>query len=275
MAWGVGIILHTAIVIILNLLNNSKQISLAIHASITMITSSYLIWNDWWDDNRLNWILFAIVPLILIWLNHFGLYRILRKSDLSGKSRFDYLVEKETNKLRIAGHDIAPENAKKIVMNRVLLQNHILIYAAVNTFLFVVNLLNDVDYWWFLWPTISWGMNILFHALYYVNLKKKTLGEKITFKYLLAYPLTLGLYLVFVDAFSDSELNWFWWPVGGLIVLSLIIAKLSSWMQMKNNSRAPVPAKQIKEDPIRRFCRNCGAPIKQGFQFCESCGQRI
>ncbi|MHA1521914.1 MAG: 2TM domain-containing protein [Promethearchaeota archaeon] len=290
MGWGVAILTHTSVVFIVNFLDNAKQASLAIHASITMITASYLIWNDWWDNNQLNWIIFAVVPLVLIWLNHYGLYRMLRKSDLSGKSRFDYLVEKELNKLGQAGIQLSQQNVKKVVMNRVLLQNHILIYAAVNLFLFLVNLYNGVNYWWFLWPTISWGVNILFHAFYYVNLKKRTLGEKITVKYLLAYPFTIGLYLVFVDVFSDSHFNWFWWPVAGLIVLSLIIAKMSSSIQVRKNAkpkestqkskkRTPRDTTSPKPDgrdkPVRQFCRNCGEQIKPNHQFCEACGHRL
>ena len=50
----------------------------------------------------------------------------------------------------LRGKQITPDSAKKIVMNRILLQNHIIIYALVNIFLFVVNYLNDVDYWWFM-----------------------------------------------------------------------------------------------------------------------------
>ncbi|MHA1673997.1 MAG: 2TM domain-containing protein [Promethearchaeota archaeon] len=290
MGWAVVVLIHTAVVFIINFLDNAKQASLAIHASITMITASYLVWNDWWDNNRLNWILFAVVPLVLIWLNHYGLYRILRKSDLSGKSRFDYMVEKELQKLGRAGEQLSQDDVKKVVMNRVLLQNHILIYAAVNLFLFLINLYTGANYLWFLWSTISWGVNILFHAFYYVNLKKRTLGQKITVKYLLAYPFTIGLYLVFVDVFSDGNFNWFWWPVAGLAIVSMIIAKVSSTMQVRKNASpkskprttskrskrvSAKPQGEVREQPVRQFCRNCGAQIKPNHQFCESCGHRL
>ncbi|WP_457557814.1 2TM domain-containing protein [Candidatus Harpocratesius sp.] len=275
--WGMLILIHTVAVVILNFLSNSKQASLAIHASITMITSSYLIWNDWWDNHRLNWILFAVVPLVLIWINHFILYQMMKKSDLSGKSRLDLLIQREYDKFRLEGRTISVPVTKKIVMNRLLLQNHIFIYAAVNLFLFLVNYFNNVDYWWFLWPTISWGMNILFHALIYVNIKKRSFGEKVTIKYFLVFPLTIAVYLIFIDVFSDNHFNWFWWPVGGIVIISLIVAKISSNQQIRKKASVKLIKKEKRQSSKleRRFCRNCGAPIKPNFQFCEVCGQRI
>lgn len=289
-AWGAAVLAHTAIVFILNFLSKTHQASLAIHATITMITSSYLIWNDWWDDNRLNWILFAVVPLVLIWINHLVLYQFIKKSELSGKSRLDGIVTREYNKYRMEGYTISLPVAKKIVLNRLLLQNHIAIYAAVNLFLFIINYLNNVDYWWFLWPTISWGMNILFHALIYVNIKKRSLGEKMSIKYFVVIPVTIAVYLGFVDVFSDSHFNWFWWPVGGIIIISLIVAKISSNRQVRRQAAVktpksvkrvsaapnkPVLSQNDSHMPQRRFCRNCGAQLKPNFNFCEVCGQKI
>ncbi|MHA1776447.1 MAG: hypothetical protein DRO88_03475 [Promethearchaeia archaeon] len=278
-AWGAMVLIHTAIVVIINFLSRTHQASLAIHASITMIISSYLIWNDWWDNQRLNWIIFAIVPLVLIWINHLILYQFIKKSELSGKSRLDGIVEREYNKYRMEGRAISLPLTKKVVMNRLLLQNHIMIYAAVNLFLFFVNYFNDVDYWWFLWPTISWGMNILFHALIYVNIKKRSLGEKMSIKYFIVIPVTLAVYLGFVDVFSDSHFNWFWWPVGGIVILSLIIAKISSNRQIRHQALTQTKKSSIPNSaeniPQRRFCRNCGAPLKPNFQFCEVCGEKL
>jgi hypothetical protein len=53
-------------------------------------------------------------------------------------------------------------------MNR-LLQNHgfrlhLIIYAAVNVLLLVINLLTAPDKLWFYWPLIGWGIGLAGHA---------------------------------------------------------------------------------------------------------------
>jgi hypothetical protein len=53
---------------------------------------------------------------------------------------------------------------------------------------------------------MSWGMNILFHAASNSIVKKKAIGERITGKIFITYPLTICMYLVFVDGFSNGGL---------------------------------------------------------------------
>jgi hypothetical protein len=42
---------------------------------------------------------------------------------------------------------------------------HLVVYVAVNTLLMVINLFTSVDYLWFWWPLLGWGVGLLFHAL--------------------------------------------------------------------------------------------------------------
>jgi hypothetical protein len=44
---------------------------------------------------------------------------------------------------------------------------HLLVYLAVNTGLFVINLLtrNGDGTWWFYWPLAGWGIGLAIHAL--------------------------------------------------------------------------------------------------------------
>ncbi|MHA1672989.1 MAG: zinc-ribbon domain-containing protein, partial [Promethearchaeota archaeon] len=80
------------------------------------------------------------------------------------------------------------------------------------------------------------------------------------------------------------------WPVGGLALVSMIIAKVSSSMQVKNNASpkskprtaskrnqlvSAKPLNEVREQPARQFCRNCGAQIKPNHQFCEGCGHQL
>jgi hypothetical protein len=41
---------------------------------------------------------------------------------------------------------------------------HLIVYAAVNFLLLVINLLSDRGHLWFYWPLIGWGIALLGHA---------------------------------------------------------------------------------------------------------------
>lgn len=41
---------------------------------------------------------------------------------------------------------------------------HLAVYAAVNTFLFLINWISNSGDWWFLYPLIGWGIAIVIHA---------------------------------------------------------------------------------------------------------------
>lgn len=41
---------------------------------------------------------------------------------------------------------------------------HVLVYAVVNTALFLIDLLTGGG-WWFFWPLLGWGIALLLHAL--------------------------------------------------------------------------------------------------------------
>ena len=41
---------------------------------------------------------------------------------------------------------------------------HLIVYICVNSFLIIVNLLNSESGYWFLFPTIGWGIGLFSHA---------------------------------------------------------------------------------------------------------------
>ncbi|MCB1485746.1 MAG: 2TM domain-containing protein [Hyphomicrobiaceae bacterium] len=53
-------------------------------------------------------------------------------------------------------------------MDRILrdhgFRTHLIIFAAVNVGLFVINLLSHQPDYWFKWPLIGWGIGLLGHA---------------------------------------------------------------------------------------------------------------
>ncbi|UYP45836.1 hypothetical protein NEF87_002121 [Candidatus Lokiarchaeum ossiferum] len=289
MSWGIAIVLHAAIIILINIFDNTYDRSLAIHASITIITSAYLIWNDWFEDRKIQWFIFAVIPLALIWLNHYGINKIVKPQFGNSDSRFNHMVLREMENI---DPEVKEPNriARKIVLNRLVFVNHVIIYIAVNSFLFILNILNGLDYAWFLWPAMSWGVNIFFHAIFYFASKKKAFGQKMSIKIFLAYPASISLYLVFVDGFSDGRFNWFWWAVIPIALISLLIVRGRSEKKMKdNNQKVITPTQksqpgyqyqqpirvQVQNVVIRKFCAKCGKPTKRGHKFCEFCGFQI
>lgn len=48
---------------------------------------------------------------------------------------------------------------------RLALKVHVMVFAVVNVGLFLINLLSDPSYLWFLYPLVSWGMALLLHAI--------------------------------------------------------------------------------------------------------------
>ena len=53
---------------------------------------------------------------------------------------------------------------------------HLIVYAAVNIFMILYNLLANPGYYWFVWPLIGWGIGISVHALS-VFLKGRLFGR--------------------------------------------------------------------------------------------------
>ena len=294
MSWGIGIALHALVNFVLNVYQNTYDRSLAITSSVTMIISAYLIWNDWFDNHQLEWFLFAIVPLGLIWLNHYVIHKIIKPKFGKSDSIYKKWVFREMENL---SPDINDPNriARKIVISRIIFRNHVIIYLVVNVFLFIVNAVNGLSNSWFLWPAMSWGINILFHAASNSIVKKKAIGEKITGKIFITYPLTICLYLVFVDGFSNGRFNWFWWAVVPIALLSLLISSIrrrtpSNIGVRKTRKRLTPNNKTINKIRIqqhsqpqlpsqtsnRRFCPQCGKPVTgPNHVFCEFCGLNL
>ncbi|GAA0441599.1 2TM domain-containing protein [Lentibacillus halophilus] len=43
--------------------------------------------------------------------------------------------------------------------------SHLIVYGLVNTLLFVINMVTNPDYWWFLYALGGWGIGIIIHGL--------------------------------------------------------------------------------------------------------------
>ncbi|AXI08556.1 histidine kinase [Oceanobacillus sp. 143] len=54
--------------------------------------------------------------------------------------------------------------AKKRVQNLKEFYQHLLSYVLVNTMLFIINMVTDPSYWWFIFPLMGWGIGLIAHA---------------------------------------------------------------------------------------------------------------
>nr|WP_290666114.1 2TM domain-containing protein [Ardenticatena sp.] len=43
-------------------------------------------------------------------------------------------------------------------------KQHVLVYACVNLFLVILNVMFSPDVWWFIFPAMGWGIGLAFHA---------------------------------------------------------------------------------------------------------------
>ncbi len=64
-------------------------------------------------------------------------------------------------------NDVPAENNETAERDRAIrrLRRHILVYAAVSSALFLIDLLTPGP-WWFLWPIFGWGVAVAAHWLY-------------------------------------------------------------------------------------------------------------
>ncbi|MHA2001748.1 MAG: 2TM domain-containing protein [Promethearchaeota archaeon] len=240
--WSTIIIIHTVIVIIANFYEDTLETQLAVDGIITIVSSAYFIWNDWYVNRQLEWVGFVVIPLILIWLNHFALYRRLKKKSqkalaspgTTGKiNHFDRKVEKELKLLdkNIVGDPTA--TAHRIVISKIILRNHIIIYFTVNLFLFFLGYTQGIDFSWFDYSSISWGVAIIFQSFLYLRTSKESMGKKIARKYLLILPASVGLYFLLVSGIFGEDTTWLIWAVLGMVALSLIIMKAKANHKLK------------------------------------------
>ena len=48
---------------------------------------------------------------------------------------------------------------------------HLVVYLAVNGFLFLINFVSDRGNWWFYWPMLGWGIAIVIHAAVFFGIE--------------------------------------------------------------------------------------------------------
>ena len=57
------------------------------------------------------------------------------------------------------------EKAKKRVEEIKGFYSHLIVYAAVNVVLVIINLVTSPGVLWFYWPMLGWGIGLFFHGM--------------------------------------------------------------------------------------------------------------
>ncbi len=128
--------------------------------------------------------------------------------------------------------------AKEIVMRRLILKVHGIVYLLVNLLLFIINIMTNSQYWdaysssytnkgeylWHLWPIVCWGIALLIHAFNYVTYRKGLIlsaSAGFIAYHTFVYCIVNGL-LLFINWFTQGIISWALWPLGfwgfGLII---------------------------------------------------------
>ncbi len=301
LCWGLGLAIHFWVIYILTLNLPGNKIGLYIHLSVQGSLILFLFLLDLFTSSRLDWFYFPSLPLAVAAAIHYGVeyYRQPRK-DLGNQhdhlySRYYEMLAQE--KYHLGGAESARNEflARKIVLMRVSFYIHAVVFFSGFSFFFLINLLTNFRTIWFQWPVMPWALGLFEHGVA-VNFQiRRYRGEFPTKWYHLWYPAGVCIYLMFIDLFTGSGLDWSYYPIlfiAGLAVLAVGLTHelpqrkmVTPYDEVKESSIAPIhPPTKISDEELsessqqaqkHRFCSGCGAEIESQYRFCQYCGKKI
>ncbi|MHA1672855.1 MAG: 2TM domain-containing protein [Promethearchaeota archaeon] len=109
--------------------------------------------------------------------------------------------------------------AKEIIIQRLFLILHVLLYFFVNLLLLTINYLTSWSYPWFLWSITGWGIVLGTHSFQYLLYKRGVVNlSTLGMTYHLWGYVILNLFLLFVNYFTNDPIwtfhPWFWFSLG-------------------------------------------------------------
>ncbi|TFH28051.1 MAG: 2TM domain-containing protein [Promethearchaeota archaeon] len=105
--------------------------------------------------------------------------------------------------------------AKEIILQRLFLILHSLLYFFVNLLLFAINFLTYQSYPWFLWSITGWGVVLSTHSFQYILYKRGVVNlSTLGMAYHLFGFIIINLFLLFTNFFTNPTIwtfnPWFW-----------------------------------------------------------------
>ncbi len=181
---------------------------------------------------------------------------------------------------------------------------HFAVILTVSVYLFLLNVITRVNYPWFAWPVAAMGIGLGEHFVAYKRIKRIESGQMVPRLHTLWYPAVVCFFLVFVDIFSNGHVNWFWWPVVPIMLVSFVIidsitrhrenlrtryhehqARSRENVNFNTQENASYSQEERREVVLerkdnatqseRKFCPRCGEVNSPGHGFCEYCGLKF
>ncbi|MHA1519181.1 MAG: 2TM domain-containing protein [Promethearchaeota archaeon] len=121
--------------------------------------------------------------------------------------------------------------AKEIILQRIFLILHGLLYIFVNLLLFAINYLTNWEYPWFLWAVTGWGIILSTHSLQFILYKKGVVNlSTLGMVYHVWGFIIINLFLLFISFFTNDPMwsfhPWFWISFGSWSAILIIHAVL-------------------------------------------------
>ena len=175
---------------------------------------------------------------------------------------------------------------------------HFAVILTVSVYLFLLNVITGVNYPWFAWPVAAMGIGVGEHFVAYKRIKRIESGQMVARLHTLWYPTVVCFFLIFVDIFSNGHLNWFWWPVVPIMLISFVIIdsitrhrenlrvryhkhrenlRVSTNVDYSQEDRGEVVLERRDNSTLsdRKYCPRCGEINSPGHGFCEYCGLKF
>ena len=121
--------------------------------------------------------------------------------------------------------------AKEIIIQRLFLILHVLLYFFVNLLLFAINYLTSWSYPWFLWSITGWGIVLGTHSFQFLLYKKGVVNlSTLGMAYHVWGYILINLFLLFTNFFTNVPIwtfhPWFWFSFGtwsGILICHAVI----------------------------------------------------
>ncbi|TFH29728.1 MAG: hypothetical protein E4G98_03345 [Promethearchaeota archaeon] len=262
LAWFIGLGTHASVIYSIKKFQQYSVRGLAINGTVLSLISLFLLWIDFNPDTQLTWILYAVVPLGLAWVNHYAIYLIITPQFNQKESLLTRMQNRVLNSLPSTS-TISKQRVFYYTAQKIAFFNHLIIYLLINIFLVIINELNSgiLGNPWSLWSVLSWGNAVIWHGYFIQILKKRIYGRKITMVSTIGIFFAASIALVLREYLEGNEYQLGWVIMG--ISIAFVCWNPLAWFL---SHLSPIKGNYVK------YQRNT-AQLEQSEKYCPKCGE--